>query len=190
MKQVNDKLSTKIKVECIKTIQHHITDVRLLEAISVAERYASNECSEDELQATLEKLNKIESEEFDSFNLSQLMYTAEYYPIVYTNEAVKYSILSAVQHVVDTESIFHESVRRVARAVTYLDADQESISKALKEFQAVTRKKHTTAVDQDAVIQKYPTVVEFIRRADEARDSSSQLIDQICKELSTEEVAR
>ena len=190
MKQVNDKLSTKIKVECIKTIQHHITDVRLLEAISVAERYASNECSEDELQATLEVLNDIESKEFDSFNLSHLMYTAEYYPIVYTNEAVKLSMLAAVQHVVDTESVFDVSVQRVARAVTYLDADQKTISKALREFQDVTRKKHTTSDDQDAVIQKYPTVVEFIRRADEARDSSSQLVDQIRRELLTKEVAR
>jgi RecB family exonuclease len=99
-------------------------------------------------------------------------------------------MLSATQHVVNIESVFHDSVHRVARAVTYLDADQELINKVLKEFQAVTRKKHTTAVDQDAVIQKYPTVVEFIRRADEARDRSSQLVDQVRIELSTEEVVK
>ena len=188
MKQVKDKLSTKLKVECIKTIQHHITDVRLLKAISTAEQYASNKCSKDELQATLEELNKIESEEFvDSSDLNHIMYQGECYPIVYTNEAVKYSMLAATQHVVDTESVFYVSVHRVARAVAYLDADQESINKALKEFQAVSRKKHTTADDQHAVIQKYPTVLEFIRRADEARDKNSQLVDQIRKELLTEE---
>jgi hypothetical protein len=182
----DDRLLIRFRVECIKTIQHHITDERLLKAITTAERYAASECNNEDLRAALEELNKIESEEYDKDNLSYLwytMYAAEFEPILYNHEAINCEILSAVQHLVNPKSIFDESVRRVARAVTYLNADHKSISKALKEYQAVSRKKHTTRVDQKAVIQKYPTVVEFRRQADEARERGSQLIDQIRSEF-------